>query len=311
MIVISTGEVNREGWRLLPEGGDATHYQNNPILLFQHARADRWDKPEAQRLPIGRIENLRLEGGLWVADDPIFDEDDEFALKLKKKYDKGMLNAFSPGVIPIEYSQDPSVLVQGQTRATVTKWSFYEISLVDVPKDGNATRLCLSADQSSTDVVPLIKSQVKMNQEKIALQLGLDAKATEEQILSAIQQLQNDNQETVLQLGRDRGVINEKNEGYYKTLAASNLEATKALILSVEEPGQKEEAKKEEGDAHQLTLAKVLKLSQQENKKAEDPNDRSAWGYDEWSKKDPEGLLSMKRKEPEKYEALALAYANE
>lgn len=307
MIVISTGEVNRGGWRLLPEGGNADAFKKNPIFLFQHTRSASWDR---DRLPIGRIENLRLENGQWVADDPIFDEDDEFAMKLKTKYDKGMLNAFSPGILPLETSTDLSMLLPGQTRATVTKWEFMEISLVDIPKDKNATRLHLSADQSENDIIPALQKSASMNTENIALALGIDAKANQDEILAAIKSQKENIVNLTIDLGKAKGVINEKNEENYRSLASSNFEATRGLILS--DTGNKTEETQITEEADTMTMAgflkEVQKLNLKNNSKDDSQDDRSNWGFLQWSKKDPAGLQKLQKENPEKYEALAAAY---
>jgi hypothetical protein len=320
MIVISTGEVNRSGWRLEPSGGDATHYKKNPILLFQHSRASSWRDPDEQSLPVGRIENLRLEKGQWVADDPIFDEDDKFALKLKKKFDKGMLNAFSPGILPLQTSTEPNMIKPGQTRATVSKWQFLEISLVDIPKDGNATRLCLSS-QSEDEIVPLLKTQESMDFNKIALELGLSANATEEQIINAIKTQKQAAIGAVIELGQAKGVINEKNKSHFEQLAASNLDATRGFILNADTANKTEGTQITENvtpttetskaKEEPVTMAAFLKEFQKLNLGGgQQEKGKEDWDFDKWSKEDPKGLRKMQQEEPEKYKALALAYGN-
>ena len=52
---------------MLTSGADLSVFENNPVMLLNH---DDWD------LPIGRWENIRIEGTRILAD-AVFDEDDE------------------------------------------------------------------------------------------------------------------------------------------------------------------------------------------------------------------------------------------
>lgn len=314
MIVVSTGEVNREGWRLLPEGGKADKYSNNPVLLYQHSRSSAWDGNKTS-LPVGKIQNLRLEDGRWVADDPVFDEDDEFAMKLKKKWEKGMLNAFSPGVIPLTVSDNPEVLMQGQTRATVTEWEFIEISLVDIPKDGNATRLCLSNDSDAAAIIPEIsQTKPQSDMKSIALELGLQADATEEQMVSAVKALKQSNVQATLSLGVAKGIVTDANQPQYLRLAQADPEAARELFLNTEAPKTEAPAQvntEKPAIEEPLTLAKFLSLAQQSGiagNGGEQKDERAGWNFKDWSQKDPKGLNKMRQEQPEKYESLALAY---
>ena len=51
---------------MLTSGADLSVFENNPVMLLNH---DDWE------LPIGRWENIRIEGTLILAD-AVFDEDD-------------------------------------------------------------------------------------------------------------------------------------------------------------------------------------------------------------------------------------------
>ena len=55
---------------MLTSGADLSVFKNNPVMLLNH---DDWD------LPIGRWENIRVEGTQILAD-AVFDEDDERAV---------------------------------------------------------------------------------------------------------------------------------------------------------------------------------------------------------------------------------------
>ena len=202
-VVISNSKLNIYGFRVLTEGIDTTQYARNPILLWMHNRPFRGTTDEV--LPIGRIENLRIDGDNLIGT-PIFDEQDEFAQRIAAKWDAGILKMASAGLEVVELSDDPSMLVQGQRRSTVTKSKLTEVSIVDIGanddalalyKDGKTITLSAGDSQElefmNINTNPKTKAQMK----KIALQLGLPENATEQEIAAAIAQLQKDASETV------------------------------------------------------------------------------------------------------------------
>lgn len=111
----------------------------------------------------------------------------------------------SAGLEIIETSEDPTMLVPGQTRPTITKSRLIEVSVADVganddaivlEKDGK--RITLSKD--GTCGLPLIthnnnQNQEDMEQKVIALQLGLPETATEKEINEKLAQLKAVQQE--------------------------------------------------------------------------------------------------------------------
>ncbi len=202
-VVISNSKLNSYGFRVLTEGIDTTQYARNPILLWMHNRPFRGTTDEV--LPIGRMENLRIDGDNLIGT-PIFDEKDEFAQRIAAKWDAGILKMASAGLEVIELSDDPSMLVQGQRRSTVTKSKLTEVSIVDIGanddalalyKDGKTITLSAGDSQEldfmNINTNPKTKAQMK----KIALQLGLPENTTEQEIAVAIAQLQKDASETV------------------------------------------------------------------------------------------------------------------
>lgn len=82
--------VNTQGFRMLTSGADLSVFKNNPVMLLNH---DDWD------LPIGRWENIRVEGTQILAD-AVFDEDDERAVAVMGKVERGFLKAASIGGWP-------------------------------------------------------------------------------------------------------------------------------------------------------------------------------------------------------------------
>lgn len=194
-VVITNSTLNKYGFRLLTQGGDLSQYEKNPILLFMHNRP--WRGTTDEVLPLGTVQNIRVEGDN-VLGDLDFDLTDTFAAKIAAKWDAGIYRMVSAGITPIEFSTDPSVIVQGQTRATVSKWTLDEVSVVDmganndalVVKNSNTGKYVTLSDMDGESLIPIINPKNENRMKKIFLALGLAEDATEETAMEAITALQ-------------------------------------------------------------------------------------------------------------------------
>jgi len=193
---ISNSTLNQYGTRVLTEGVDMEQFKKNPILLWMHSRA--WGGRKDDVLPIGSVANIQIEGD-DITGELVFDEKDEFAMKLAQKWDDGILKMVSPNLNIIAMDEDPSLALPGQTRATVTKSKLIELSVVDI--GGNDDNMVLSKDGKQLKLseggegidIPLLssssnnkKEEKKMEFKTIALKLGLPETATENEILGKI-----------------------------------------------------------------------------------------------------------------------------
>lgn len=204
-VVISTSGVNSYGCRVLTEGIDLRQYQRNPILLWMHRRSFDGDS-----MPIGRIENLRIDGDRLIGT-PVFDQKDEFAKKIESKWEDGFLRMASAGIEVVEVSNAPEYVQPGQTRATIIRCKLEEVSIVDIGANDEALQLShggkvlrLAAGEQS-DIIPLLapkekeetaegtapeasdNNQIKNQMNKEFLQLlGLSETATEQEALGAL-----------------------------------------------------------------------------------------------------------------------------
>lgn len=197
-VVISNSSLNSYGFRVLTEGIDITQYLRNPVMLFMHHRA-LWGNQD-EILPIGRMDDVRKDGDNLIGT-PIFDESDEFAQKIKAKWDNGTLRMVSMGIDLLEQSDSPEFLVQGQTRSTVTKSKLTEVSVVDIGAnddalvlyDENHKKIKLAYGEDCQ--IPRIKLNKNSNKteskmKEIAVKLGLSENATEPEILKKMSELQ-------------------------------------------------------------------------------------------------------------------------
>ncbi|QEM13473.1 hypothetical protein [Mucilaginibacter rubeus] len=144
--VITTSALNCYFFRILTKGLDLTQYEKNPITLWMHQRPRGLSKDEV--LPLGNAVDLRLEGD-QITCALEFDETDTFAMAIFNKYENGTLRMLSAGVIPLEWSEDPQLMVAGQIGPTVTKGKLFEVSCVDIGGNDDALPCALyNADEN-------------------------------------------------------------------------------------------------------------------------------------------------------------------
>jgi len=192
-VVSDEAILNSYGSRIMTAGIDVKQYKRNPIVLWYHHRPKPWNSTQHkdfESLPIGKVVKLWKEDGKLMADIE-FDQEDEFAVKIEGKIDRGFINMCSPGLDPITVSEDQKYLLPGQTRRTVVKSALEEISIVDIGGNNNALRLSHDPDKDIDDVLPLLKlskNDTKMSEfkQKVATILGLDPNASDDSVIGAI-----------------------------------------------------------------------------------------------------------------------------
>lgn len=121
--VASTSDVARDGMVVEAEGWQLDNFRKNPVFLWAH----NYSEP-----PIGRVENVSVEGDKLIAD-VVFDQEDANALRIERKYRSGILSAVSVGFNIVEYK--PS---DGKVAPRATKTELLELSGVPVPADPGA-----------------------------------------------------------------------------------------------------------------------------------------------------------------------------
>lgn len=127
--VAATEGIKRDGIDLRMAGAELDRFRSNPVILFGH---NAWGR---QNLPIGRAENVEVEGGALKMD-VVFDKDDDFALTVERKIRSGFLNAVSIGFDVRAWEKPGQSMWNG---GVATKWELFETSVVPVPMDEKAT----------------------------------------------------------------------------------------------------------------------------------------------------------------------------
>ena len=185
---ISNESLNCYGTRVLTSGMNVEQYNRNPVLLYMHERGQ----------VIGVVKDLKVEGE-DVTGELVFDEATELSRRCKKQWEFGSLKMVSVGIDIVETSEDPKFLVQGQRAPTITKSKLFEVSLVDIGANDDAIALHkdgvrLTLGKDAADVLPPLhiknnKKRKEMDQEKLALELGLPKDADEAAISAALAKL--------------------------------------------------------------------------------------------------------------------------
>lgn len=228
--LINDETVNRYGFRILTSGIQTDEFQMNPLMLKDH-------EDDVEDV-VGRWDNIRVNGSEMLAD-PVFDMEDEESAKLAGKVNRGFIKCCSVGVMPLETSNDPALMLPGQTLPTVTKCVLLEVSIV--AKGANKNARIQLMDQSGkrinmTDAGQLLKlkegisnlnpiNNMKINE---LLQLKADAGADEQAI--AIQAIINarDIAEAEVQVLKDKE--NDRLKREKETQDAEAIRLTDAAI---------------------------------------------------------------------------------
>lgn len=192
---ISNESLNCYGTRVLTSGMNLEQYNRNPVLLYMHERGQ----------VIGYVKDLKVESD-EVTGELVFDEATELSQRCKKQWEFGSLKMVSVGIDILETSEDRKFLIQGQTAPTITKSKLFEVSIVDIGANDDAIVLQkdgvrLTLGKNAEHMLPLLHRNNKnqkpkqMDQEKLALQLGLPKDADEAAINKKLAKLQADGAE--------------------------------------------------------------------------------------------------------------------
>jgi hypothetical protein len=161
-------------------------YKKNPIGYEMHKRADG---------VLVRWEDLRLDGDNVYAK-PVINLNHPKGQATVEDIENGFLNAASVGhIVALDMSDDPALMLPGQTGPTVTKWFNRECSLVDIPGNYNALVL-YDADENPINLSDFKKQkltphnimEIKFTPAQL-LAMNLSADATEVVVAKAFNDL--------------------------------------------------------------------------------------------------------------------------
>lgn len=302
-IVICSGKVNRNGYKVIAEGIRIDSYQKNPILLAGH---------NSVMLSIGRMNDLKLEeidGRQALTGMPEFDMDDPFAVLVANKYEKGYMNSCSMGHSPYVTTDAVDYVEAGQIYETVLETELIEVSMTNIPGDRDAVVMQLSNDTSVPKLRKLNfnhKTKI-MELGKLKKMLNLAPEADEVDITKAVETLQlsvksaqAERVRALIELGVANGHVNDDNRATYEVLASSNYDHVEKLL--------KIKAVEAEADATlsasggESVVGAIKAIAGKGHKPQE------TLSFDKLSRDNPAELLRIQREEPERYKQLAAEY---
>lgn len=311
--VVSDESVNSLGLRIITEGIDVSRFQKNPVMLYDH--------DDCNRLPIGKWSELKKADGTMTAT-ANFDDQDDFAKQIKGKAEQKIIQMASIGIIPIEWSDDPKLMLPGQDGPTITKSILREISITPFgsnhnafrmyDKDGNmlnlaeATKMFNKNDKKDTNM-----SQTNL---KMLLTTGLDLNddmpdnELVKHCLQLSQQVQNVTQERD-SLKNELQDLKKKDEVKLKEQLIANAVSDKKITEKQKQAYM--ELSYEQAKNIIDAIEKPVNLKDYTNQDGNSGNDkRKDWTFKDWSQNDPDGLEQMKLNDTDKYKELFKAEYN-
>lgn len=193
--VLHDESVNTYGFRMLTSGANLEEFKKNPVMLLNH---NDWS------LPIGRWENIRVEGTRILAD-AVFDEKDTRAVEVMNKVEGDFIRMASIGAwAPEQVSDAFDLQLPGQIGPTVTRWTVREASIVTIGANHNALafydkkgNLVELTDKADWTTIPGLKDTPNNNvitnnnnkMGQLTQILKLTDQATESDIVSRVNEL--------------------------------------------------------------------------------------------------------------------------
>ena len=279
--VLHDSSVNTYGFRMMTGGCDLSEFRKNPIMLFNH---NDWE------MPIGRWDNIRVEGDRILADAD-FDLEDERGREIARKVESGYLSACSVGAWVSETSSDPALMLEGQSGATVTSWTLREASICNIGANHNALVLydamgakVQEADYSTVlelcdghqEQTPIITPNIiKIMKDEIAKVLGLSESTEESALIAAVSKLRDElkgyRQREAEALHTEAVALTDEaiREGRLDASAreatlrlfAADHESAKAMLTALPRPANVEEAIRTASDDRTDALRKLAAKS--------------------------------------------------
>jgi len=161
--ILSDESLNRKGLIISTEGMNIDEFNDNPIMLYDHDTSKvigTWASCE------------KIDGKVMAYAN--FDIEDDFALEVKRKVEKGILKKCSVGLKGTKYhlNEDGALVIDESV--------LYECSIVPIPANTNATRLNIDGEVFSIGVDDDVDAMLlSLNKLKVEGDVALDATEVE------------------------------------------------------------------------------------------------------------------------------------
>ena len=222
--IVSDESVNSYGYVIRTAGIDTTRFAKNPVMFYMHERESGI---------IGRWENIRIEGARLLAD-AVFDESDPIGRRVMERVEGGFLRSASIGVENVVQEQLNGV-------QTIVKCELKEISIVDIPANGNAVKLYKKDGKCTYTLADLDAPGTDDLRAQIAGLLGLETTATDTEILDALRSSLKspESVDSEIESAVLRGYIDGGQRSNYRAMALASPGAFRSFV----EIQQKEQQK--------------------------------------------------------------------
>jgi HK97 family phage prohead protease len=305
--VVSDESVNTYGFWVRTEGIRLENANKNCPCYFNH---ETWD------IPLGHWENFRVDKNGQLLADLVIEGNNELEKEYIRKIQNGDIKGASVGLDPVSWSEEPTMLKQGQTRPFLDDSELFEISITPLPGNKNALALKNKGSLISLsgidnpDFIPDLNTH-KMKQ--IALKLGLPENATEAQILEKIAaiQLQAANTEALQKhVDAEAADVLESDEQkkLFTQLSKTDVVSALSFLALSRKPAKADAAAGTEGADGKVVLKKDVKVTDLIKQPAAGVKDDETNTFDYLQKKNPAELARIRREEPEKYAQLTADY---
>lgn len=243
--IVSDETLNSHGSVILTSGINTAKFERNPIMLYMHERDNG---------VIGRWENVHKEGEKLIAE-AVFDEDTELGAKVKKQVENGFLRSASIGIDIVKEE-----VINGVK--TITQCDLFEISIVDIPANGNAVKLYAKKDFKRLLSLADNNGKDKPGQTlrvRLIDILGLEEDATDNAIVNAVKTLLKEpsNAEKEVDEAIKNGLITDNDRTSFLAMASGNIKAFRAYCTR-----RKETQKFEIDTLLKRNMSKVLPQEQ-------------------------------------------------
>lgn len=286
--------------QILTAGIQLNDFVDNPVLLKDHEPED----------VLGKWEDIQLIGS-ELHMNPIFDEEDEDALKVKRKMEKGLIKGASVGLTILDYMKDENGVI------VVTNSLLNEVSVTALPANKATLKLKynnkeLKMSNTSKKEFELFLSEDKIDEilelkndntlelsqkiESLNMQLGekdeviLSLSQKVDGLIEKLKAVEEKERIDFIELSIKEGKFNETQRQSLINLSNLNFDMVKELILNT--------------ISHNVPEVNVNEMI----KKEVNLSDRSEWTLGDYIKKDYEGLSNMKLNNSELYNKLYKEY---
>lgn len=179
-VIISSDAIDSYETKFDVSGADLDRFRTNPILLFNH--------DDYTRLPIGKVDAIRQEDNLLLADISLEDvtTGEVSGRNIYRLLKAGFLNGFSIRFEPLDWHVET---IDEREIKVFDRWRLLEVSVVNLPANPEATVVRAVAPMTRDEVRALVQKtfeQLKKDDDAQKLQAETQRKALGADLTAAL-----------------------------------------------------------------------------------------------------------------------------